>query len=123
MLPDEVGLASYGRPGYKEKASTLSSSDIPLIRDIGGMSDIFEIKWNDVVGMYSFSSADNFFEELQQLFVKIQQMLFSRVLSCFAKKCLRQRFDKLERRRGKHSIVSADEVFSRYFVEEVQQLV
>ncbi|KZV21237.1 hypothetical protein F511_23192 [Dorcoceras hygrometricum] len=35
----------------------------------------------------------------------------------------RRRFDKLERRRGVHSIVSADEVFSRYFVEEVQQLV
>ncbi|KZV28603.1 hypothetical protein F511_34145 [Dorcoceras hygrometricum] len=34
----------------------------------------------------------------------------------------RQRFDKLERRRGVHCFVSADEVFSRYFVEEVQQL-
>ncbi|KZV55085.1 hypothetical protein F511_30547 [Dorcoceras hygrometricum] len=40
----------------------------------------------------------------------------------FAKKCKRQRFDKLERRRGVHCFVSADEVFSRYFVEEVQQL-
>ncbi|KZV53544.1 hypothetical protein F511_19481 [Dorcoceras hygrometricum] len=35
----------------------------------------------------------------------------------------RQRFDKLERRRGVHCFVSADEVFSRYFVEEDQQLV
>ncbi|KZV23555.1 hypothetical protein F511_37102 [Dorcoceras hygrometricum] len=34
----------------------------------------------------------------------------------------RQRFDKLERRRGVHCFVSADEVFSRYFVEEVQQI-
>ncbi|KZV25430.1 hypothetical protein F511_19810 [Dorcoceras hygrometricum] len=30
----------------------------------------------------------------------------------------RQRFDKLERRRGVHCFVSADEVFSRYLVEE-----
>ncbi|KZV18605.1 hypothetical protein F511_42033 [Dorcoceras hygrometricum] len=45
---------------------------------------------------------------------------FQRVLLRIAK---RQRFDKLERRRRVHSIVSADEVFSRYFVEEVQQLV
>ncbi|KZV28643.1 hypothetical protein F511_34085 [Dorcoceras hygrometricum] len=35
----------------------------------------------------------------------------------------RQRFDNLERRRGVHSFISADEDFSRYFVEEVQQLV
>ncbi|KZV18064.1 Arginyl-tRNA synthetase, class Ic isoform 1 [Dorcoceras hygrometricum] len=41
----------------------------------------------------------------------------------FAKKCKRQRFDKLERRLGVHCFASADEVFSRYFVEEVQQLV
>ncbi|KZV58604.1 hypothetical protein F511_12444 [Dorcoceras hygrometricum] len=34
----------------------------------------------------------------------------------------RQRFDKLERRRGVHCFVSAEEVFSRYFVEIVQQL-
>ncbi|KZV40129.1 DEAD (Asp-Glu-Ala-Asp) box polypeptide 3, Putative [Dorcoceras hygrometricum] len=34
----------------------------------------------------------------------------------------RQRFNKLERRRGVHCFVSADGVFSRYFVEEVQQL-
>ncbi|KZV37583.1 hypothetical protein F511_42683 [Dorcoceras hygrometricum] len=40
----------------------------------------------------------------------------------FAKKCKRQRFDKLERRRGMHCFVSADEDFSRLFVEEVQQL-
>ncbi|KZV41291.1 hypothetical protein F511_40903 [Dorcoceras hygrometricum] len=33
-----------------------------------------------------------------------------------------ERFDKLERRRGVHCFGSADEVFSRYFVEEVQQL-
>ncbi|KZV52951.1 hypothetical protein F511_33593 [Dorcoceras hygrometricum] len=32
------------------------------------------------------------------------------------------RFDKLERSRGVHCFVSADEVFSRYFVEVVQQL-
>ncbi|KZV52584.1 Phytoalexin-deficient 4-2 protein [Dorcoceras hygrometricum] len=35
----------------------------------------------------------------------------------------RQHFDKLERRRGVHSFVSADEVISRSFLEEVQQLV
>ncbi|KZT76597.1 pentatricopeptide repeat-containing protein-like [Dorcoceras hygrometricum] len=40
----------------------------------------------------------------------------------FAKKCKRQRFDKLERRRGVHCFVSADEDFSRLFVEVVQQL-
>ncbi|KZV37981.1 hypothetical protein F511_09801 [Dorcoceras hygrometricum] len=40
----------------------------------------------------------------------------------FAKKCKRQRFDMLERRRGVHCFVSAEEVFSRYFVEVVQQL-
>ncbi|KZV30637.1 hypothetical protein F511_11154 [Dorcoceras hygrometricum] len=40
----------------------------------------------------------------------------------FAKKCKRQRFDKLERRRGVHCFVSAEEMFSRYFVEVVQQL-
>ncbi|KZV26951.1 ethylene-overproduction protein 1-like [Dorcoceras hygrometricum] len=40
----------------------------------------------------------------------------------FAKKCKRQRFDKLERRRGMHCFVSADEDFSRLFVEVVQQL-
>ncbi|KZV23414.1 hypothetical protein F511_43488 [Dorcoceras hygrometricum] len=34
----------------------------------------------------------------------------------------RQHFDKLERRRGVHCFVSADEVFSRYLVEENQQL-
>ncbi|KZV37982.1 hypothetical protein F511_09802 [Dorcoceras hygrometricum] len=39
-----------------------------------------------------------------------------------AKKCKRQRFDKLERRRGVHCFVLAEEVFSRYFVEVVQQL-
>ncbi|KZV30209.1 hypothetical protein F511_38710 [Dorcoceras hygrometricum] len=37
-------------------------------------------------------------------------------------KCQRQRFDKLERRRGMHCFVSADEDFSRLFVEVVQQL-
>ncbi|KZV15591.1 hypothetical protein F511_43128 [Dorcoceras hygrometricum] len=36
--------------------------------------------------------------------------------------CQRQRFDKLERRRGKHCFVSAEEDFSRLFVEVVQQL-
>ncbi|KZV14844.1 TRAF-like family protein [Dorcoceras hygrometricum] len=41
----------------------------------------------------------------------------------FAKKSKRQRFDKLERRHGVHSFVSADEVISRSFLEEVQQLV
>ncbi|KZV55084.1 hypothetical protein F511_30546 [Dorcoceras hygrometricum] len=40
----------------------------------------------------------------------------------FAKKCKRQRFDKLERRRGVHCFVSAEEVFRRLFVEVVQQL-
>ncbi|KZV43968.1 hypothetical protein F511_35000 [Dorcoceras hygrometricum] len=45
------------------------------------------------------------------------------VSACFAKDCKRRRFDKLERRRGKHCLVSADEDFSRLFVEEVQQLV
>ncbi|KZV52734.1 hypothetical protein F511_16949 [Dorcoceras hygrometricum] len=46
---------------------------------------------------------------------------------CFSVFLLRigkqHRFDKLERRRGVHCFVSTDEVFSRYFVEEVQQLV
>ncbi|KZV23415.1 dynein heavy chain [Dorcoceras hygrometricum] len=40
----------------------------------------------------------------------------------FAKKCKRQRFDMLERRSGVHCFVSAEEDFSRLFVEEVQQL-
>ncbi|KZV16682.1 Exocyst complex subunit Sec15-like family protein [Dorcoceras hygrometricum] len=55
----------------------------------------------------------------------IQQMLLSRPASTglslqrvFAKKCKRQRFDKLERRRGVHCFVSADEVISRRFLEE-----
>ncbi|KZV58331.1 hypothetical protein F511_32207 [Dorcoceras hygrometricum] len=34
----------------------------------------------------------------------------------------RQRFDKLERRRGVHYFSSAEEDFSRLFVEEVQQM-
>ncbi|KZT75395.1 hypothetical protein F511_47580 [Dorcoceras hygrometricum] len=69
------------------------------------------------------SSADRFFKSNQQ-------MLFLRsanTVLCFSVFLLRigkrQRFDKLERRRGAHCFVSADEVFSRYFVEEVQQLV
>ncbi|KZV24072.1 hypothetical protein F511_26938 [Dorcoceras hygrometricum] len=37
----------------------------------------------------------------------------------FAKKSKRQRFDKLERRRGMHSFVSADEVISRSFLQEI----
>ncbi|KZT76302.1 hypothetical protein F511_46674 [Dorcoceras hygrometricum] len=72
--------------------------------------------------MNSYSSADTFFKSNQQMFVKIQQMVFDLSLSCFAKKCQRQRFDKLERRRGMHCFVSADEDFSRLFVEVVQQL-
>ncbi|KZV49889.1 hypothetical protein F511_40961 [Dorcoceras hygrometricum] len=46
--------------------------------------------------------------------------VFQRVLLRIGK---RQRFDKLGRRRGVHCFVSADEDFSRYCVEEVQQLV
>ncbi|KZV49280.1 hypothetical protein F511_38136 [Dorcoceras hygrometricum] len=56
----------------------------------------------------------------------IQQMLLSRpasiVLSLqrvLLRSSRRQRFDKLERRRGVHSFVSADEVISISFLEEI----
>ncbi|KZV19691.1 Transcription elongation factor S-II, central region domain containing protein [Dorcoceras hygrometricum] len=59
-----------------------------------------------------------------------QQMLLSRSADtdlCFSVFLLRigerQRFDKLERRRGVHCFSSAEEDFSRLFVEEVQQIV
>ncbi|KZV44803.1 hypothetical protein F511_09846 [Dorcoceras hygrometricum] len=58
-----------------------------------------------------------------------QQMLLSRsadtdlsLQRVFLRSSKRQRFDKLERRRGVHSFVSADEVISRSFLEEIQQL-
>ncbi|KZV34258.1 hypothetical protein F511_21743 [Dorcoceras hygrometricum] len=43
MLPDEAELASSGRPWCKIKTSTLKKSDIPMIKDKGGMTDSFEV--------------------------------------------------------------------------------
>ncbi|KZV31858.1 hypothetical protein F511_33071 [Dorcoceras hygrometricum] len=47
-------------------------------------------------------------------------LVIQRVLLRTAK---RQRFDKLERRRGMHSFVSADEVFSRSLLKKFSRLV
>ncbi|KZV34483.1 hypothetical protein F511_27460 [Dorcoceras hygrometricum] len=43
MLPDQAELAFSGQPWYKEKASNLRVSDIPLIKQKGGMLDKFEV--------------------------------------------------------------------------------
>ncbi|KZV54139.1 hypothetical protein F511_09974 [Dorcoceras hygrometricum] len=67
-------------------------------------------------------SADRFFKSNQQMLLSRPASTVLSLQRVFAKKCKRQRFDKLERSRGMHSFISADEVFSRLFVEEVQQL-
>ncbi|KZV41004.1 hypothetical protein F511_18367 [Dorcoceras hygrometricum] len=43
MLPDQAELASSGRPWYEGKASTLKVSDIPLIKEKGGMTYEFNV--------------------------------------------------------------------------------
>ncbi|KZV40347.1 hypothetical protein F511_14917 [Dorcoceras hygrometricum] len=68
------------------------------------------------------SSADRFIKGNQQMLLSRSADIVLSLQRVFAKKCKRQRFDKLERRRGVHCFVSADEVFSRLFVEVVQQL-
>ncbi|KZV21960.1 hypothetical protein F511_42590 [Dorcoceras hygrometricum] len=40
---DEARLAAQGCTWYEIKASTLRESDIPLIRDKGGISELFEV--------------------------------------------------------------------------------
>ncbi|KZV35917.1 hypothetical protein F511_35949 [Dorcoceras hygrometricum] len=42
-LPDQAELGSKNVPWYEEKSSNLRSSDIPFIREKGGMSDKFEV--------------------------------------------------------------------------------
>ncbi|KZV48408.1 putative protein phosphatase 2C 57 [Dorcoceras hygrometricum] len=68
------------------------------------------------------SSADRFIKSNQQMLLSRSADIVLSLQRVFAKKCKRQRFDKLERRRGVHCFVSADEDFSRLFVEVVQQL-
>ncbi|KZV46129.1 splicing factor 3B subunit 1-like [Dorcoceras hygrometricum] len=69
------------------------------------------------------SSADRFIKTNQQMLLSRSADIVLSLQRVFAKKCKRQRFDKLERRRRGHCFISADEDFSRLFVEEVQQLV
>ncbi|KZV06850.1 pentatricopeptide repeat-containing protein-like [Dorcoceras hygrometricum] len=68
------------------------------------------------------SSADRIIKSNQQMLLSRSADIVLSLQHVFAKKCKRQRFDKLERRRGMHCFVSADEDFSRLFVEVVQQL-
>ncbi|KZV32042.1 hypothetical protein F511_38430 [Dorcoceras hygrometricum] len=68
------------------------------------------------------SSADRFIKSNQQMLLSRSADIVLSLQRVFTKKCKRQRFDKLERRRGMHCFVSADEDFSRLFVEVVQQL-
>ncbi|KZV54320.1 hypothetical protein F511_33377 [Dorcoceras hygrometricum] len=42
-LPDQAELGSSKTPWYEEKSSTLRLSDVPFIKEKGGMSDSFEV--------------------------------------------------------------------------------
>ncbi|KZV45803.1 hypothetical protein F511_36362 [Dorcoceras hygrometricum] len=43
LLPNQAELGSKSVPWYEEKSSNLRSSDIPFIKEKGGMSDEFEV--------------------------------------------------------------------------------
>ncbi|KZV52073.1 hypothetical protein F511_42226 [Dorcoceras hygrometricum] len=43
LLPDQAELGSTKPPWYEEKYSNLRSSDIPFIKENGGMFDNFEV--------------------------------------------------------------------------------